>query len=374
MGTQSTEEAISMKTFLVNGTTETSFMAWLEKGMKEVFSRNGFTLLEDVDEDLRLVLNFTDTESCRPFRRKAQATFVVSILENEGVIENVFKEAYPYLIRSLSNHLMFVNHDAGTTTFYFLTPEQGCYQIEYKQGDDEARLFQKIYERLEPLASSQLVIDNDFHFDLPEPLWNGDEVSVQLKKSGKKLDEMDLLPAPFPIDEYLTPRDLRHLHKLYGIGGLSYGNLSARQDENHFWMSASGIDKSNMSTIGQDILFIKGYNSIDNKIEVSVPPEVTPKRASVDAIEHWMIYKEHPEVGAIVHIHAWMDGIKATEINYPCGTVELAKTVAELVRESENPSQAVIGLKNHGLTITGTSLEDIFKRIDGKINRQVPMN
>lgn len=106
----------------------------------------------------------------------------------------------------------------------------------------------------------------------------------------------------------------------------------------------------------------------------SVPSNITPKRASVDTIEHWMIYKEHPEVGAIVHVHAWMDGIKATEINYPCGTIELAKTVAELVRISKEPSKAIIGLKNHGLTITGADLDDIFERIEGKIIPQVPMS
>ncbi|WP_078553974.1 class II aldolase/adducin family protein [Bacillus alkalicellulosilyticus] len=363
-----------MKTFTVHGTTSTSFMNWLRIGMKETFINNGFEFCGDTRDDIKLVFNFVDTENCRPFRRKAQATFVVSILETEGKVDNIFKEAYPYLIRSLSNHLMYINHHEGVTTYTFLTPEQGNYQIKYKAGDDEGVLFQRIYERLEPLALSQLVINNDFQFDLPEPLWQGDQVTSQLSQSGKKLDEMNLLPAPFPIDEYLTPRDMRHVHKLYGIGGLSYGNLSARREEDKFWMSASGIDKGNMKTIGQDILYIKGYNSDQNKIEVSVPPEVSPKRASVDAIEHWMIYKEHPDVGAIVHIHAWMDGIKATEINYPCGTVELAKTVADLVREEENPAQAVIGLKNHGLTITGTSLEDIFERIDGKITRQVPMN
>jgi len=34
----------------------------------------------------------------------------------------------------------------------------------------------------------------------------------------------------------------------------------------------------------------------------------------------------------------------------------------------------VIGLKNHGLTITGESLDEIFARIHGKILRQVPMS
>ena len=51
-----------------------------------------------------------------------------------------------------------------------------------------------------------------------------------------------------------------------------------------------------------------------------------------------MIYREHPEVGAILHVHAWIEGTVATEINYPCGTVELAESVAELVRQAPDPS------------------------------------
>jgi len=47
--------------------------------------------------------------------------------------------------------------------------------------------------------------------------------------------------------------------------------------------------------------------------------------------------------------------------------------VAEKVRQAPDPSRAVVGLKNHGLTITGPSLEDIFERIEGRLLRQVPM-
>ena len=68
-----------------------------------------------------------------------------------------------------------------------------------------------------------------------------------------------------------------------------------------------------------------------------VPPDVEPRRVSVDAIEHWMIYREHPDVGAILHVHAWIEGTVATEINYPCGTVELAESVAELVAPGARP-------------------------------------
>jgi hypothetical protein len=69
-----------------------------------------------------------------------------------------------------------------------------------------------------------------------------------------------------------------------------------------------------------------------------------------------------------------MEGISSTEINYPCGTVELAGAVADLVRRAPDPSRAVVGQRNHGLTITGLSLDEIFGRIDGKIVRNVPMD
>ena len=86
-----------------------------------------------------------------------------------------------------------------------------------------------------------------------------------------------------------------------------------------------------------------------------------------------MIYREHPDVGAILHVHAWIEGTVATEINYPCGTLELAEAVADLVR-APDPSRAVVGQRNHGLTITGPSLDEIFARVDGKIVRKVPMD
>jgi ribulose-5-phosphate 4-epimerase/fuculose-1-phosphate aldolase len=68
-----------------------------------------------------------------------------------------------------------------------------------------------------------------------------------------------------------------------------------------------------------------------------------------------------------------MEGVPCTAFNYPCGTCELAKAVADMVREAEDPARAVVGLKNHGLTITGRSLDEIFERTEGKILPSVPM-
>jgi ribulose-5-phosphate 4-epimerase/fuculose-1-phosphate aldolase len=139
-------------------------------------------------------------------------------------------------------------------------------------------------------------------------------------------------------------------------------------------MSASGVDKSALETPGRDILLVSGYAPERNTMIMSVPPNVEPRRVSVDAIEHWMIYQAHPDVGAILHVHAWMQDIAATDINYPCGTAELATSVAELLAAEPDPAHAAIGLRNHGITVTGDSLTEILDRIEPKVLRQIPMS
>ncbi len=150
-------------------------------------------------------------------------------------------------------------------------------------------------------------------------------MTEEIIAAGARLGDLDLLPSPFPIEDLLNERELRHVKRLYGIGGLSYGNLSQRKDERRFWMSASGVDKSNLETPGRDILLVSNY---DQARREDRPQRAARGRAaarvSVDAIEHWMIYQAHPGVGAILHVHAWMQDIPATDVNYPCGTEELA--------------------------------------------------
>jgi len=214
---------------------------------------------------------------------------------------------------------------------------------------------------------------------LPQKYWGGSSVTDELKKYGSELDRLGVLPSPFPLKDVLSPEDIDHLYRMFEVKGISYGNLSAREniselEDSTFWMTARGVDKANLTGIGKDILLVTGYDENAGEILVSVSPDHYPKaRVSVDAIEHKLIYQTFPEVGAIVHVHAWMDGILCTQQNYPCGTIELAREVVDLLKQTENPGQAVVGLKNHGLTITGPNLTDIFNRIRGRLKTEVPM-
>ncbi|MBA2537674.1 MAG: class II aldolase/adducin family protein [Actinobacteria bacterium] len=341
----------------------------LAKELGEALDARGFERAPGDPREANLVLNLIDPGSPRPFRRRSRGTFVAAIHEQPSVPEDVLKTNYPLLVRALANIVLCYVPNEGV---WFTTMERGHYGVPTENG--QQGLAEGVIERLAPLALSKLVIDNEFRTDLEPELWNGDEVTEEIREAGKRMGDLDLLPAPFPIEELLDEQDLRHVKRLYGIGGLSYGNLSQRKDERRFWMSASGVDKTKLDMPGRDILLVTDYDAAGNKMVLSVPPEVEPRRVSVDAIEHWMIYQAHPDVGAILHVHAWMQDIPATDINFPCGTAELATSVAEVLDQEPDPAHTVIGLRNHGITATGESLTEILDRIEPKVLRQIPMS
>jgi ribulose-5-phosphate 4-epimerase/fuculose-1-phosphate aldolase len=196
-----------------------------------------------------------------------------------------------------------------------------------------------------------------------------------MARVGKRLEALGLLPAVLPLEAILAEHELRMLMKLFGIKQLSYGNLSARRDRASFWMTGRGANKSNLTKIGRDILLVTGFDERSGRIRVSVPPGTDrDSRVSVDAVEHHGIYGEFPEVGAILHLHAWLPGIESTAQSYPCGTRELADEVLGLLRRAPDPANAVVGLRNHGITVTGPDLESILDSIEPHLERQVPMS
>lgn len=313
------------------------------------------------------VLNVIDPDAPQAFRRHARGTFVAALALLPTPPDDGLRATYPLLVRALANVVLAYIPGSGVA---FTTMERGHYLVE---GETDEALAAAVAQRLLPLARARLVIDNLFVRDLEHGLWHGDACTDEIAAAGRRLDGLGLLPAPFPLEELLSPRDLRHIKRLYGIGGLSYGNLSRRRDAERFWMSASGVDKSALAEPGRDILLVSGFDPVEGRIVISVPPWAEPRRVSVDAIEHWMIYRAHPGVGAILHVHAWVEGVVATEINFPCGSLELARSVAELLAREPDPDHAVIGLRNHGITATGDNLEEILDRIEPQLLRQVPM-
>ena len=324
-----------MRRYAVAGAATSPALEAFVHSVAGEFERDQFQRVESVD-DADFVLNMVDGGNPKAFRRKSRGTYSASFYELPTVPDDVLKESYPMLVRTLANVVLLRVPGEGV---WFTTMERGTYKV----SDDPA----EIYERLSPLATSKLVIENEWIPDLEPELWDGDEITADIGAAGRRMGDLDLLPAPFPVHEFLNERDLRHVMRLYSVGGLSYGNLSARKDETRFWMSASGVDKTQLEVPGRDILMVKDYDEPNAKIVLSVPPGIEPRRVSVDAIEHWMIYQAHPDVGAILHIHAWKEGIAATDVNYPCGTQELAEAVAVLIASEPDPARGRGGWRRH---------------------------
>ena len=331
--------------------------------------KRGYDFSDGPDPTSAVVFHFINPDKPKPFRRRQRSTYVVAVHHLDSPPDDVLRNEYPILVRALANIAMLI---VPGDACYFVTPEQGNYSVPDPGNMDE--WVKALFDRLEPLATSRLVIDNRFDTDLEPELWDGDELTAQLHEAGHRLDSLGLLPAPFPLDQIVGPDDLRWIKLAYGIGGLSYGNMSVRKDAERFWMSASGVDKSESARDRPRRAAGQGLRPRGSGDGALGTPGVEPRRVSVDAIEHFMIYREHPTVGAIVHVHAWISDVTATEFNYPCGTRELATAVSDIIREAPDPGRTIVGLKNHGLTITGPSLQEIFERIEPVIEVQVPMS
>jgi ribulose-5-phosphate 4-epimerase/fuculose-1-phosphate aldolase len=331
------------------------------------------------DDGVQFVLNLTGTDNPNLFRRRAQSIFIFTLVKADRTPRDLRSLCYTTLVRTLSNVVICAVPGNGFSAgaeekdceIYFTTPEAGFYHLAF---DPE-----EVYQRIAPIAGAHFAIGNRLETNLPPRFWETSPIVEQIKEYGRELDKLGVLPAPFPLGDVLSEESIRDIYRLFEMRGLSYGNLSARErvpelGETTFWMTARGIDKGNVTKVGRDVLLVRGFDYEAGRALVSVPPDHDEKaRVSVDAVEHELIYRRFPDVGAIVHVHAWLDGVPCTGQNYPCGTIELARDVADLLGRTDRPARTAVGLKNHGLTITGPSLADIFARIRGRLRTEVWM-
>jgi len=344
------------------------------------FVNHGHQLVSKEDE-LNFILNQASLKESDHYYRKTTSEWIISILYLPEPQEDLKSLCYTVLIRTLANMAITIvpkksesDHDIKNMDnymIYCITPEVGFYGFPFDR--------EKIYQCMMPIVTSHALLKNRVMHDLPRSFWGPSPIVRSLMHYGRQLDKLGLLPTPFPLQELLSREDLDHLYGFFQIKGISYGNLSVREPvpsigEDTFWMTARGVNKGSLSSIGKDILLVSGFEEEAQTIIVHSTPDGDPRaRVSVDAIEHQLIYSTFPEVKAIVHVHAWMDNIESTFQNHPCGTIELANSVVDKIKEFDRPDAVVIGLKNHGITITGSSLEDIFNRISGNLVASVPM-
>lgn len=342
----------------------------LARGIDEALARRGGEAATAEPEGAGLVFNLASVEEPRPhWRREGLGQFGVSLLACPAAslaraaerAPEVLRLAYPALLKTMSNAVVACDGES----LVLVTPELGVRPLG-AAGDAEA-----VLDAVLPLAGARFCIENEVAEDLPPELESSPAVAA-LAEGGRRLAALGLLPSPVALEDLLSAEDRALLRAIYGVQQISYGNLSCREPSGGFWMSGRGVDKGRLETVGRDLLLVTGHDEERGLLKLSVPRGREEARVSVDAMEHALVYERWPEVGAIVHVHAWMEGVDSTRQSWPCGTVEIAEEVAALVARQDDPARAVVGLRNHGLTVTGPSLDEIFSRIEGRLQREVP--
>jgi hypothetical protein len=327
-----------------------------------------------------VVLHFVDPDAAKPYRRKNAPTFVVALAELDATPSDMLRTGYPLLVRGLANLCVMVSPSGTGSIAQFVTLEQGTYAIDTGTDDDQF-FFKSVFSRVEPLASSRLVIGNEFTDDLPEAVCAGDEITRQITRAGQRLAALDLLPAAFPIEEILSDRDLRHVKLLYGIGGLSYGNVSARRlDIGRRRVAAAVLDERERRRqvgVARDRTRHPPRDRVRRGTRRHAAARARGRRAAQGVGRRHRALDDLPRAPRRARDppRARVDrGHRRHRDQLPVRHRRAGASRSPSSCATPRPSRAVVGQRNHGLTITGHSLDEIFDRIDGRIVRKVPMD
>ncbi len=153
------------RTFAWSGEPLGERLRWFADGLRTVMLDQGYTEVATPGPDVAVVLHFLDPAAAKPYRRKNAPTFVVALAELDAPPPDMLRTGYPLLVRGLANLTIMVSPTAAGSIAQFVTLEQGTYAID--TGTDDGEFFTEVFERVEPLASSRLVIGNEFTTDLP---------------------------------------------------------------------------------------------------------------------------------------------------------------------------------------------------------------
>jgi hypothetical protein len=192
----------------------------------------------------------------------------------------------------------------------------------------------------------------------------GERRQIMEKYQGIKFKCLSL-DANFNWDERLT--DLDRWVYIFAELGLApvhpagaYGNHSIRAGESSFFITRSGMTPQPEMDV-HNYCLVEGY---DRKEEVFfVRGRFNP---SSESLLHHMIYRDFPDVDAIMHGHSSLLNhyalsldIPITPERYPYGTVALARSAVDLL----SPQAPVIILKEHGFVAMGDSVATTARKV-----------
>jgi methylthioribulose-1-phosphate dehydratase len=165
------------------------------------------------------------------------------------------------------------------------------------------------------------------------------------------------------------------------------GNLSAREDPQHFWITASGVPKGRLAE--DDFLLVR---IADGQVVEARDPRDRP---SAETVIHRAIYKLFPHTGACLHGHSVESNLAAArakkgakalrlptlemikgfdiweknpKVDLPLfenllDVTEIARAIAARFAKTPPPLSALM-VRAHGPTVWGKNLQDAYNRFE----------
>jgi L-ribulose-5-phosphate 4-epimerase len=155
--------------------------------------------------------------------------------------------------------------------------------------------------------------------------------------------------------------------KLYDLGliglnkeGIGFGNISRRYKPNQFIISGSATGKYKNLT-NMHYTKVTAYDFVKNSL-VAVGPII----ASSESLTHAAIYKNDPDIKAVIHVHNranWerlLYKLPTTDIHVEYGTPEMAGEIIRLFKETDLTEKKILVMAGHseGIVSFGRNLDE----------------
>jgi len=167
--------------------------------------------------------------------------------------------------------------------------------------------------------------------------------------------------CPLISDIIKTSKKLRELDSLKEINQII---ISLR----YIKRMLINADKSNFEDLKQeDFLEIVDYDPLKKVILL-----IGPKEPRIETPIHWLIHNSRVEINAVIQINdkklaeKLEKKLPSTEKDYPIGTLDQAKEVLKILRNSK-----IVVIKNQGVLFVGNNIkqaEDLIIKNLGNIN------
>jgi len=161
------------------------------------------------------------------------------------------------------------------------------------------------------------------------------------------------------------------MNRIYhnGMTTLSGGNLSIKDENGDIWITPTGIDKGKLTA--KDMMCVKTDGSIEG-----------PHQPSSELPFHRAIYRQRPDLSAIVHAHppalvsfSIVREVPDTRIipqaNRVCGPIGYApyalpgsEALGENISATFAEGYNIVILENHGMAAAGANILDAFHRLE----------